>query len=220
MLDKKELRLYFIMGSTNTNRDPAHVLQRAIDGGVTAFQYREKGSNALTGTEKLKLGIALRNVCLENNIPFIVNDDIELAIKLYADGVHIGQQDESVDVVRERLPAHISIGVSVSTVEEALIAEAQGANYLGVGPIFPTSTKADAREPIGMEKVREIGLITSLPIVAIGGINKDNARMIMESGIAGISVISAISEAENIRGAAWELSLVIEGGDRKSKKLD
>lgn len=208
MIGKKDLRLYFIMGSINTNQDPAHVLQRAIDGGITVFQYREKGSNALTGTAKLELGMTLRHVCQKNNIPFVVNDDINLAIKLHADGVHIGQQDDSILKVRENLPARMSIGVSVSTVEEAHIAEKQGADYLGVGPIFGTSTKADAREPIGIERVREIAAITSPPLVAIGGIKKENAREIMNAGATGISVVSAISQAENCAGSAEELAAV------------
>lgn len=206
MVDEKDLRLYFIMGSANTTRDPVRVLQQAINGGITAFQYREKGLRAKRGLEKLTFGMGLRNVCLKNNIPFIVNDDIELAMKLQASGVHIGQQDESLVAVRKSIPSHMSVGVSVSTVEEAIVAESQGADYLGVGPIFTTSTKEDALEPIGIKRVREIATITSLPTVAIGGIKKDNALQIMKSGATGISVISAISEAKDAEEAAKELA--------------
>ncbi|ASN03553.1 thiamine phosphate synthase [Virgibacillus necropolis] len=207
MIDKKSLRLYFIMGSTNTIEDPTYVLQQAIDGGITTFQYREKGVTAKKGFEKYKLGIELRNICLNNTIPFIVNDDIALAIKLHADGVHIGQKDESVVNVKERLPNDMSVGVSVSTVEEAVLAEQQGADYLGVGPIFKTSTKANAREPIGVKRIVEISKKIAIPIVAIGGIKRENAGDIMEAGASGISVISAISQAGNYKEAAHELEV-------------
>ncbi|ASK61521.1 thiamine phosphate synthase [Virgibacillus phasianinus] len=205
MIDEKDLKLYFIMGSTNTKQEPGHVLQQAIDGGVTTFQYREKGPLAKTGDEKRKLGIELRNICLKNKVPFIVNDDLELAMKLHASGVHIGQEDGSLPAVRGILPAHMAIGVSVSTVEEALVAESQGADYLGVGPIYQTTTKADAREPIGLQRLQEIRLVTSIPIVAISGINKQNAKGIMHAGASGISVVSAISQAEDSQVAASEL---------------
>lgn len=212
MIDRNLLRLYFIMGSINTNHNPAHVLQQAIDGGVKVFQYREKGLNAKTGDEKLKLGISLWDVCQKNKVPFIVNDDLELAVELQANGVHIGQQDESLLVVRDRLPANMTIGVSVSTIEEALLAEKQGADYLGVGPIFATSTKTDALKPIGIKRLQKIAANTSLPLVAIGGIKKENAREIMSAGAAGISVISAISEAKDVGEAVRELEAATRSG--------
>lgn len=206
MIDERKLRLYFIMGSTNTMSDPAETLQKAIDGGVTIFQFREKGIAAKTGTDKYKLGIQLRNVCLKNNIPFILNDDIDLAVKLQADGVHVGQKDESIVNVKKRLPSYMCVGVSVSTVEEALLAERQGADYLGVGPMFRTSTKEDALEPIGVKKLTEINRFVTIPIVAIGGIDKVKTGEIMKAGASGISVISAISHAENCEEAARELN--------------
>lgn len=210
MIDGKNLRLYFIMGSTNTTADLAYVLQEAIDGGITIFQYREKGFIAKNGLEKYQLGVTLRTICHQNNIPFVVNDDIDLAVKLQADGVHVGQTDESIVKVRERMPAYMSIGVSVSTVEEAIVAEKQGADYLGVGPIYRTSTKADALEPIGVNRVLEIGANVAIPMVAIGGINSKNAGEIRKAGATGICVISAISHAENCKEATREL---IAGGD-------
>lgn len=205
MIDKKGLRLYFIMGSANTIEDPTHVLQQAIDGGITSFQYREKGITAKAGVEKYKLGIRLRNVCLENNIPFIVNDDINLAVRLHADGVHIGQQDVPIKNVKERIPIYMRVGVSVSTVEEAVLAEQQGADYLGVGPVFRTSSKTDAREPVGVIRIKEISNKVAIPIVAIGGIKKETAGQIINAGAAGISVISAISMAESYEEAARDL---------------
>lgn len=204
MINEKNLQLYFIMGSNNTDRDPFHVLQEAINGGITIFQYREKGSGAKTGEDKVQFGKRLRDICKVNNIPFIVNDDINLAIELESDGLHLGQGDTSILKVRKWVPASFPIGVSVSTVEEAILAEQRGASYLGVGPIFLTQTKL-GKEPIGMRAIREIKAKTSIPIVAIGGIKKNIVPQIREAGAAGVSVISSISQAKDSQQAAKEL---------------
>ncbi|WP_373284327.1 thiamine phosphate synthase [Virgibacillus oceani] len=205
MIDKKDLQLYFIMGSNNTAANPVHVLQDAINGGITVFQFREKGISAKTGAEKFDLGIQLRSVCRENNIPFIVNDDTDLAVAFKADGIHIGQKDESIKDIKKRIPKHLCAGVSVSTVEEAILAEKQGADYIGVGPIFKTKTKEDALTPIGMHGLGTIIEKVTIPIVAIGGINNKNARQIIQAGADGIAVISAISKVQNSEIAAGEL---------------
>ncbi|WP_099157644.1 thiamine phosphate synthase [Virgibacillus ndiopensis] len=205
MINKEDLQLYFIMGSNNTEKNLVQVLQQAINGGITLFQFREKGLAAKTDGEKRDLGLKLRDVCKENNIPFIVNDDTDLAIALKADGVHIGQNDESILEVKKRIPEHFCVGVSVSTVEEAILAENQGADYLGVGPIFATTTKKDALDPIGTQGLRAIKEKVTIPIVAIGGISNKNAREIMKAGAAGIAVISAICQVKNSQTAALEL---------------
>jgi len=204
MISEKDLQLYFIMGSTNTQRDPFQVLQEAIDGGITIFQYREKGTAAKTGAEEIQFGKQLRTICKANHIPFIVNDNIDLAMQLEADGLHLGQGDTPIIEGRKRLSASFPIGISVSTVEEAVLAEQQGASYLGVGPIFPTETKP-GKEPIGIQTIREIKAKTNIPIVAIGGISKNVVPQIKEAGAAGISVISSISQAKNSKQAAQEL---------------
>lgn len=205
--DPAWLRLYFIMGSNNTTKDPVNVLRAAIKGGITAYQFREKGSGAKTGEEKIALGRKLRSVCKENKIPFIVNDDPELALKLEADGLHIGQNDGKITEIRQLVPSHYFIGVSTSTKEEALLAENQGADYIGVGPIFKTKTKEDARRPIGIKGLREIREQTStIPLVAISGITKESVEDLLENGASGIAVISAISKAEDIYEAARSLS--------------
>lgn len=211
-MKKVNLRLYFIMGSTNTRENPANILTRAIDGGITAFQFREKGEGAKAGIEKYKLGAELRDICRENQIPFIVNDDMELAIQLHADGLHIGQQDETIVTVRKRIPAYMTVGVSVSTVKEAFLAEQQGADYLGVGPVYSTSTKEDALEPVGVVRIKEVCRAVNLPVVAIGGITSENTSEIIQSGAAGISVISAISRANNCEEAARKLSQEVGRG--------
>src|SRR5690625_1418554 len=104
MFDQSYLQLYFIMGSNNTELDPVYVLEEAIKGGITAFQYREKGKHAKTDDKKIQLGYTLRDICKEHNIPFIVNDSVDLALQLQADGLHIGQQDGDITEIRKRVP--------------------------------------------------------------------------------------------------------------------
>lgn len=202
---KKLLQVYFIVGSNNCKKNPAAVLTDAIEGGVTLFQFREKGTGARTGLDKLELAKDLQQICRKHRIPFLVNDDVDLALQIDADGVHVGQDDESVETVRERIGDKI-LGVSAHSIEEAELAIAQGADYLGVGPVFPTTTKEDAREAAGftlIQQLRSIGC--DVPIVGIGGINSSNCASVIEVGADGVSVISAISGALSITKAAREL---------------
>lgn len=208
---RETLRVYFIMGSTNCLKDPAEVLKEAITGGITLFQFREKGEGALTGAEKYALAKELQSICKEHKIPFIVNDDIELALEINADGVHIGQEDESVKAVKEKIGDKI-LGVSVHTTEEALSAIRDGADYFGIGPVFPTTTKADAKPSRGttlIETLREKGF--TIPIVGIGGITIENAASVVGAGADGVSVITAISHAESPMEAARALSTNVNG---------
>ncbi|WP_408009355.1 thiamine phosphate synthase [Pseudalkalibacillus sp. A8] len=201
---KKLLKLYFIMGSTNCERDPRDVLREAIDGGVTFFQFREKGKGSLTGEAKREFARELQEICGENDVPFIVNDDVDLALQLDADGVHVGQDDEAVEQVREKIGSKI-LGVSAHNVEEAVEAVNKGADYIGVGPMFSTETKADAREVQGpriIEELREAGI--RLPIVGIGGIQASNVTQVIKAGAEGVSVISAISYASDPKQSAQE----------------
>lgn len=204
---RQSLKVYFIMGSTNCSKEPVEVLKEAIEGGITIFQYREKGEGALTGSEKLKLAKELQSICREHQIPFIVNDDIELALSLNADGVHIGQEDEPVHAVREKIGDKI-LGVSVHSQEEAIAAIEQGADYFGIGPVFPTKTKADAKPSQGttlIEKLRKQGF--EIPIVGIGGITVENAASVIKAGADGVSVITAISQASSPLEAAKALKI-------------
>lgn len=205
------LQLYFIMGSVNCVIEPSQVLKEAIRGGITMFQYREKGDGALTGIEKIKLAITLRDLCHAVKIPFIVNDDIDLALFVDADGVHIGQKDDPIEAVREKI-GNKRLGVSVHNLEEAIIAQEKGADYIGVGPIFPTKTKADTRAVRGvkiLQTLKKAGI--SLPMVGIGGINGENAEKVMKAGADGIAVISAISLANNIERVTSELKRIVSG---------
>ncbi|WP_110111968.1 thiamine phosphate synthase [Bacillus sp. CGMCC 1.16541] len=192
------LRVYFIMGSNNCHQDPIEVVKQAISGGITLFQFREKGMDSLIGEEKILFAKELQKLCKQYHVPFIVNDDVELAIKLDADGVHIGQDDEQADVVRERIGTDKIVGVSTHTVEEVKKALADGADYVGIGPVFPTSTKEDAKGVQGTTLIEEIRKHDiDVPIVGIGGITEYNAPEVMRAGADGVSVITAISHAAN-----------------------
>ncbi|OUM99027.1 MAG: thiamine-phosphate diphosphorylase [Paenibacillaceae bacterium ZCTH02-B3] len=210
-----KLRLYFVMGTVNcAGRDPQDVLSQAIDGGVTVFQYREKGRGALRRREAFALGERLRMLCLDRGVPFIVNDDLELALVLDADGLHVGQEDLAAETAREKIGGKW-LGVSVSSLDEAVRAMRAGADYLGAGPIFDTKTKEDAKPGTGpdlIRRIREAGI--DLPVVGIGGINPANAGLVMEAGADGIAVISAISQAPSPAEAARELRRAIGAAEK------
>lgn len=195
---KKHLRKYFIMGSQNCERDPEEILREAIAAGITVFQFREKGTGSLSGEEKIQLGKRLREICRDGGIPFIINDDIELAELLDVDGIHVGQDDTDVEVLREKFP-DLYIGLSVSNEKELANSPIHLVDYVGAGPVFATSSKEDAKKPVGIEWIQCLRKKhPELPIVAIGGINESNAHQIIEAGADGVAVISAITKSKNI----------------------
>ncbi len=195
---KSALRKYFIMGSQNCQDDPANILATAVKAGITIYQYREKGANSLTGNAKLELGKRLRDICRSYAIPFIVNDDMELVELLDADGIHVGQDDYGVKELRKHFPEKI-IGLSVSNAEELSNSPLELVDYIGAGPIFPTSTKTDAKAAVGLDWIRFLrAQFPNLPIVGIGGINTTNATSVLHAGADGVSFISAVTQAENI----------------------
>jgi thiamine-phosphate pyrophosphorylase len=206
------LRVYFIMGSNNCTKDPLYVMEEALKGGVTLFQFREKGEGSLRGEEYVTFAKQAQLLCKKHNVPFIVNDDIELALLLDADGVHIGQEDEQVEAVRAKIGNKI-LGVSAHTLEEARLAIEKGADYLGVGPVFPTNTKSDARAVQGTSIIQQFrGAGLTIPIVGIGGITVENADMVIKAGADGVSVISAISLAEDAYESTRDFCDVIKNG--------
>lgn len=187
------------MGSQNCDRDPIAILKTAAEAGITAFQYREKGTDSLSGKEKLQLGLLLRDVCRDYNIPFIVNDDADLAEALDADGIHVGQDDFSPKELRERFPDKL-IGLSISNERELDSSPVQFIDYIGAGPIFETSSKDDAKEVVGPEWITTLKKrLPDIPIVGIGGITPENAQQVLDAGADGVSVISAITKSANIK---------------------
>ena len=207
---KQQLSVYFIMGTANTTRQPLNVVKEAIQGGITMFQFRDKGEKALQGEEKKQLARQIQALCQEANVPFIVNDDVQLAIDLDADGVHVGQEDTNAKDVRERIGNKI-LGVSTHNLDEVKQAMKDGADYVGMGPVYPTETKKDTRSVQGVSLITEVrrhGL--QIPIVGIGGITYDNAAPVIQAGADGISIISAISQSADPKKAAEELKSLVE----------
>lgn len=210
MILREQLALYFVMGSTNCTAPPQSILEEAIKGGTTIFQFREKGNGSLKGNEKKELAQTLQRICKQHNIPFIVNDDVDLAVEIGADGVHIGQEDERIEQVRKKIGNKI-LGVSVHNVEEAKQAELLGVDYLGVGPIFHTTTKEDIREVSGPSVIRMIrsqGI--TLPLVGIGGIGAGNAHEVIAAGADGIAVVSALSLQDSPEQSARQLKTIVD----------
>ncbi|MFU0790454.1 thiamine phosphate synthase [Cerasibacillus sp. JNUCC 74] len=202
---RKSLRKYFIMGSQNCDRDPKQILKEAIAAGITAFQYREKGTGSLTGFQKYILGKQLRDICRYYHVPFFVNDEVELAQVLEADGIHVGQDDLSPTDLRRKFP-NKWIGLSISNNQELSASPIDCVDYLGVGPIFATTTKEDAKPPVGTTWISEVKQrYPNMPIVGIGGISTQNANSVIEAGADGVAVISAITRANDIQEAVVQL---------------
>jgi thiamine-phosphate pyrophosphorylase len=211
-LSPAALRLTFVMGSQDCgDKDPVRVLKEAIAGGVTLFQFREKGSSR-TMTETIMLGKRLRDVCRQSSVPFIVNDRVDLAMVLEADGVHVGQEDLPAKEARRLMGDHAIIGVSCNQSTEVERAVQAGADYVGVGSLFPTASKADAGHPIGPDAIRRIRQSDAgaIPIVGIGGIQVHNAAAVTAAGADGIAVISAIAASPSPRQAAADLLRAME----------
>lgn len=205
------LNVYFIMGSQDcSGRKPEQILEEAIAGGITSFQFRDKKSG-LHMHQVVELGKRLQTICKRSSIPFIVNDRVDLALILNADGVHIGQEDLPARDVRRIIGNDRILGVSAKTPSEALAARQHGADYIGVGPMFVTTSKLDAGQAIGPARITEIrkSAGSEFPIVGIGGISPQNANLVLEAGADGVAVISAISRSKSPGAAAQKLKMLI-----------
>lgn len=178
------------------------VVSAAIRGGATMIQLREK---AATTTSFVEFGQELRAVTREAGVPLIVNDRVDVALAVGADGVHVGQDDMPAAMARRLIGSSMILGISATTLEEALRGERDGADYLGVGPIFPTGTKPDAGPAMGISGLSAIANRVRIPIVAIGGIGPDNVASVIAAGAAGVAVVSAIVSAPDVEGAARRL---------------
>ena len=200
--DKKDLLLYAVTDRHWLDkRSLKEVVKESLDGGVTFVQLREK---TLEDDKFLEEAKELKQLCKEYDVPFVINDNVDIAIAMDADGVHVGQSDMEAGNVREKLGPDKIIGVSAQTVEQAVLAEQRGADYLGVGAVFPTGSKDDAVE-VSHETLKAICEAVSIPVIAIGGISVGNVKELAGSGIVGIAVISAIYAAKDIKKAAEDL---------------
>ena len=187
-------------------RDEVDACRQAIRGGAKVIQLRDKiqGKPAL-----LNSAMKLKEACALSNVPFIMNDDLDIALASGADGLHLGQEDIPVSAARRLLPIDKLIGCSTATAEEALKAEADGADYVAVGSIYPTQSKTDITM-VGLDRLREIREAVSLSIVAIGGINSDNARAVIDAGADAIAVISAILASDDVERATHKIAERLE----------
>lgn len=205
--DKKDLLLYAVTDRSWLNGQTlCEQVEQALKGGVTFLQLREK---ELDDQEFLEEAQVIQQLCRKYQVPFLINDNVALAAKIGADGVHVGQSDMAAGEARAKLGPDRIIGVSARTVEEALEAQRQGADYLGVGAVFHTGSKADAAE-VDHQVLRDICRAVDIPVIAIGGITRDNVAQLKHSGICGIAVISAIFAQKNIEAAASELRMLTE----------
>lgn len=200
--DKKDLLLYAVTDRHWLNgRTLYSQVEEALKGGATFIQLREKELDEEHFLEEAK---EIKELCRRYQVPFVINDNVEIALAVDADGVHVGQSDMEAGDVRAKLGPDKIIGVSAQTVEQAVLAERHGADYLGVGAVFPTSSKDDAVE-VPFETLKAICEAVSIPVIAIGGITKDNVKELSSSGICGIAVISAIYGQKDIKKASEEL---------------
>ncbi|HJC38913.1 MAG TPA: thiamine phosphate synthase [Candidatus Mediterraneibacter faecigallinarum] len=205
--DRKDLMLYAVTDRSWLGGETLRSqVERALKGGATFIQLREKELNEGDFLEEAK---EIQKLCREYHVPFVINDNVEIAAAIGADGVHVGQSDMEAGDVRRRLGPDKIIGVSAQTAEQALRAQEHGADYLGVGAVFPTGSKADATE-VSRETLEEICRAVDIPVIAIGGIGRENVMELKGSGICGIAVISAIFAQKDIEAAAAELKKRVE----------
>ncbi|MBA8762858.1 thiamine phosphate synthase [Staphylococcus coagulans] len=200
--DRKQLRIYFIAGTQDVKEGSLEsILKEALEAGITMFQFREKGPSSLTGNAKKEKALELQKLCRAYKVPFIVNDDINLAIEIDADGVHVGQDDEKIVSFFSKLKSKI-IGLSVGNFEEYDQSDLTHVDYIGVGPVYETSSKSDAKKPGGVEMIRRMREYDeNIPIVAIGGITEENVSSIIKNGADGIATISSITHSRNIENS-------------------
>lgn len=185
------------------------VVAAAVQGGVTCVQLREKNC---TGREFLQQAIQLKSLLAPLKVPLIINDRVDIALAVDADGVHLGQHDLPLADARRLLGPERLIGISAETVQDALEAEQNGADYIGISPVFSTPTKTDTAQALGLAGIRKIRQQTSIPLVAIGGISNANAAQVIQAGANGIAVVSAIMSATAPDQAAKELRQILEQG--------
>lgn len=205
---REQLRLYVLTDrDLSRGRSDREIVEAAIAGGATAIQLRWK-----TGTlsEALEVGRELREICSRAGVLFIVNDRVDLALALNADGVHLGEHDLPPREARRIAGDRLLIGYSPPTLTEAIQAERMGVDYLGVGPVFVTSTKADAGLPVGTDRIREVTRLVSIPVVGVGGISSSNAPDVIMAGADGVAVISSVVAADDVRDATYRLRAGID----------
>jgi thiamine-phosphate pyrophosphorylase len=196
-----DLSLYLVTDNSEDEEKFLKTIEEAINGGVSVVQIREKTADTL---EFYNLALKVKEITTKYNVPLIINDRVDVALAIDADGVHVGQSDMPCDVTRKLIGENKILGVSAATIDEAKKAEKDGADYIGTGAVFPTSTKDDAPN-ITKKDLKDIVDSINIPVVAIGGITIENANELKNTGISGLSVVSAIMSADNPKEASEKL---------------
>jgi thiamine-phosphate pyrophosphorylase len=208
-----DLSLYLVTDrGLARGRSTAEIVRAAVAGGVTCVQLREKNGPTRLFVEEARL---VRDVLVGTGVPLIINDRVDVALAVGADGLHLGQTDMSLADARAIAPGLI-IGVSVENLDQALLAQAQGADYLGLSPVFSTPTKTDTAPPLGLDGVALIRSRVSVPMVGIGGIGPGNAAQVLRAGCDGVAVVSAIVAASDPQAAARQLKTIIQRTKERS----
>jgi thiamine-phosphate pyrophosphorylase len=188
-------------------RSTLDIVIAAVRGGVTCVQLREKECSTLAFIEQ---ALTIKEYLQSRGVPLIINDRVDVALAIEADGVHLGQTDMPLDIAKTILGDVMIIGISAESLEDAVAAEKGGADYLGISPIYDTPTKTDTAPPLGLEGLREIREKVNLPLVGIGGLNRDNAAAVIQHGGDGVAVVSAIVAADDPVQAAGDLKQIID----------
>lgn len=205
----ESLRLYVLTDrGLSRGRSEREVVRAAIAGGATAIQLRWKSG---TMREAVEVGRELKALCAESGVLFVVNDRIDLALALDADCVHLGEEDLPLGEARRIIGDRMLIGYSPPTIDEAIDAQRLGADYLGVGPVYGTTSKSDAGDAVGVDRIANVARTASIPIVGIGGITATNAAAVVQAGATGVAVISSVVAADNIEAAARSLRAAVDG---------
>lgn len=212
---KEMLNVYFIAGTQDCkDRTLKEILEEALKAGISCYQFREKGADSLEKNPEalLKMAWDCRRLCRDYGVTFIVNDDLDLAEKVEADGIHVGQGDQPIEEVVKRMGDQFIIGLSTNNLEQFLKAEkTAGIDYVGIGPAFTPRSKQDHESVIGLRGIQEaMQKRTRLPAVAIGGISESNAEEVRQSGVDGVAVVSAITQSEDLTTTVQKLRLKTE----------
>jgi thiamine-phosphate pyrophosphorylase len=194
--------LYLVTDSALAKISVPEVVKKAVKGGVTCVQIREKSADT---REFIEIAVAVKNILAGSGVPLIINDRIDIAIAVNADGVHLGQNDMPLDMARKICGTGMIIGISAESQEDAVEAAGKGADYIAVSPVFSTPTKIDTAIPLGLNGIKNIKKAVKIPVIGIGGINLSNAASVITNGADGIAVVSAIMAADDPEKAAREL---------------
>lgn len=212
-LHNVDYSLYLVTDrSLARNRSNLEIVSAAVAGGVTVVQLREKNCST---REFIEQALAIKDFLKTRRIPLIINDRMDVAQAVKADGVHLGQTDMALAMAREIVGDAMIIGISAESLQDAIGAEKGGADYLGISPIYATPTKTDTAPPLGPEGLQQIRNSVNLPLVGIGGLNRENAAEVIRNGADGVAVVSAIVAADDPKAAAGELKRVIEEAKTK-----